>query len=158
RREEERRRMELMLPFVLATPEGRALIGMLDEEATGESSSPYKPKLVEIPSRAEEPQKIQEEGLVNTMTASPAGQVPAVSKQASPRRDWNTLLARTRAAAPVATESPLLTAVMEATATDLARTSTVPLPSGFQDNDVVAELIANKHPVSGLVMAVAVST
>jgi hypothetical protein len=205
RREEEHKRVELMMPYMLANPYGRAALGLVDEASDEEtdahedgaadrepmaaeaetetapetqietvvSSAPIldesemhqtgqaKPQLVDAPSNtAIEQQRIPEQVLVDAMAASTAtrpGAAPAPSKLVTFKKDWNSLLASKRAKAPAATQSPLLTAVMEATATDLAKTGGPALPSGFQDGFVVAELIANKQLVNGLVMSIGIS-
>src|SRR5258708_2272290 len=91
------------------------------------SPSPSKPQLVETPSRAEiEPQRIPEQVLVQAMAASsetrPAAS-SAVPTQAAAKKDWGSLLAAKRTPAPPPEQSPLLTAVMEATASDRFKTA-----------------------------------
>jgi hypothetical protein len=226
RREEEHKRIESLMPHVLATPQGRIAARMLDEapaavvarsaagtsrrehaprslaiskdrkrtaapealaamergaklagtprapraaasaQATMPPSTSPKPQLVETASKLDaDHQRIPEQVLVDAMAAS-AGTRPAASslaakqvilrvasKQVASKKDWSALLAAKRSTA----QSSLLTAVMEATATDQAKTGASGLPAGFQDGFVVAELIAKKQPVNGLVMSVGIS-
>jgi hypothetical protein len=157
-----------MVETVFAARSARMMRADAGGTTSPESSTPSsaasaaKPQLVENPVSA--PQRIPQEVLMEAMAAS-SGQGPGSqhsgNKQSASKKDWNSLLSSRRAAparantpaSPAAADSKLLQAVLEATASDQAQPGEA-LPSGFQDGITLAQLIAKKQNVNGLVVSI----
>ena len=98
---------------------------------------------------------------MQAMAASSAASSAAIVPRKSTRKDWNSLLTSTRRApqaASAAPESNLLAAVVEATTSDLAAPLTAVLPAGLHEENILNDLLRNRQPVSGLVIAVGTNT